>query len=230
MAEAETPLKLSTEDICKSYRPGSAHAVQAVTDITLEIAEGAVTLIRGPSGSGKTTLLCLLGTLLRPTSGRLLLDGRDVSRFGDAELTRIRRSRIGFVFQAFHLLPKLPAWKNVSYPLIPVVPSEAERKRRAYGLLRALGLEDRGSHTPEELSGGEQQRVAFARALVAEPAVLLADEPTSNIDEESIRNLIGILERLKNSGMTVVVASHDARLQTSADRVVTLRGGRLSTP
>jgi putative ABC transport system ATP-binding protein len=223
-------LKLSTEKIGKTYRPGSAHTVQAVADVTLDAAEGAITLIRGPSGSGKTTLLCLLGTLLRPTSGRLLFDGREVTRFSDAELTRIRRSRIGFVFQAFHLLPRLPAWQNVSYPLIPWVPSEAERKKRARRLLGELGLAEREVHTPEELSGGEQQRVAIARALIAAPSILLADEPTSNIDEDSIRNLIGILERLRESGMTIIIASHDTRLQASADRIVTLAGGRRCVP
>jgi putative ABC transport system ATP-binding protein len=192
------------------------------------VPEGEVTLIRGPSGSGKTTLLCILGTLLRPTSGRVLLGGVELTGASDSELTRVRRHRIGFLFQALHLIPGLPAWRNVAYPLLPYVPSEPERRERALSLLRELRLEERATHAPEEMSGGEQQRVALARALVAGPDLLLADEPTSSMDEESIENLLGILARLREGGMTIVVVSHDPRLLPHAGRVFALEKGRLA--
>jgi putative ABC transport system ATP-binding protein len=218
---------LSTERVGKTYRAGTRYPVQALVDVTIEIPAGKVTLIRGPSGSGKTTLLCLLGTLLRPTSGRIALEGRDITMFSEAELARIRRGKLGFIFQGFFLIPGLAAWKNVSYPLIPYVPSEAERKSRAFRILHELGLEGRETHRPEELSGGQQQRVAIARALIADPEILLADEPTSNIDEDSIQNLMGILARLKGAGKTIVVVSHDNRFVSAADHVFALKDGKL---
>jgi putative ABC transport system ATP-binding protein len=221
-------LILATDKLSKTYRPGSAHAVQALAEVTLGIQKEKITIIRGPSGSGKTTLLCLLGTLLRPSAGKIMLEGGDITLFSDAELTRIRRDRMGFIFQAFHLIPGLPAWRNVSYPLIPHVPSEEERKKRALALLEELDLKGREMDAPEELSGGQQQRVAIARALIGGPDILLADEPTSNIDEESIVNLIQIFQKLKSSGKTIVIVSHDTRLLPCADETLMLRDGRLS--
>jgi putative ABC transport system ATP-binding protein len=221
-------LLLTAERVSRVYRAGSPHAVHALSDVSLGVPGGEITLIRGPSGSGKTTLLCILGTLLRPSSGRVLLDGLDLSGASDAERTRVRRHRMGFLFQGLHLIPGLAAWANVAYPLVPYVPSEAERRERAMALLRELRLEERAGHAPEEMSGGEQQRVALARALVAGPDVLLADEPTSSMDEESIENLLGILARLCEGGMTIVVVSHDPRLLPHAGRVLALEKGRLA--
>jgi len=220
---------LAAEEVGRTYRPGTGRAVQALRGVSLDLPEGEITLVRGPSGSGKTTLLCLLGTLLRPTTGRILVDGQDMAAAGDAERTRVRRHRMGFVFQGFHLVPRLPAWQNVAVPLLPWVPSEEERRRRAMDLLARFDLQDRADHTPEELSGGEQQRVAVARALVAGPEALLADEPTASIDEASIRNLLGILRRLRDEGMTILVVSHDPRLKEPAGRVFELEEGRLRT-
>jgi putative ABC transport system ATP-binding protein len=218
---------LAAEEAGRTYRPGTGRAVQALEGVSLELPEGQITLVRGPSGSGKTTLLCLLGTLLRPTTGRILVDGRDMATAGDAERTRVRRHRMGFVFQGFHLVPRLTAWQNVAVPLLPHVPSEEERRRRAMDLLAQFGLEERAGHTPEELSGGEQQRVAIARALVAGPEVLLADEPTASIDEASIRGLMQIFQRLRGEGMTVLIVSHDPRLLDPAEHVFELEEGRL---
>jgi len=221
-------LILRAESVSRVYRPGSSHEVHAVSDVTLGAPRGRITLIRGPSGSGKTTLLALMGTLLRPTSGRIFLEDREITGACAAELTRVRRHRMGFVFQGFHLIPRLPAWQNVSYPLVPRIPSERERRDLALRFLAELGLEDRATHPPEELSGGEQQRVAIARALVGGPDILLADEPTASIDEASVRNLLEIFQRLRADGMTIVVVSHDERLLSCADQIHTLVEGRLA--
>jgi putative ABC transport system ATP-binding protein len=218
---------LRTESVSRTYRPGTPHEIHAVSGVSLEIPRGRITLIRGPSGSGKTTLLCLLGTLLRPTSGKIFLEDREITSAADAERTRIRRHRMGFVFQGFHLVPGLPAWQNVSYPLVPRIPSERERRDLAMRFLAELDLEERATHAPEELSGGEQQRVAIARALVGGPDILLADEPTASIDEASVANLLVIFQRLRDDGMTIVVVSHDERLLSCADQVHHLVEGRL---
>jgi putative ABC transport system ATP-binding protein len=218
---------LRTENLSKWYNVGRPDEVRAVEDISLEIYENQYVVLYGPSGSGKTTLLSLIGTLDRPTRGQIFLYGRDITEFSDLELSRIRRQTMGFVFQSFNLFSGLSAWENVSYPLIPMGVTTTERFERAKFLLERLGLGDRLDHSPEELSGGEQQRVAIARALVNHPHILIADEPTSNIDTDSIERLLEILTGLKEEGKTIIVSSHDPVIKSRAGVLFTLGRGRL---
>ena len=218
---------LRVENLSKWYNAGRPDKVRAIEDISLEVYENQYAVLYGPSGSGKTTLLSLIGTLDRPTQGRIFLYGRDITQFSDIELSRIRRQTVGFVFQSFNLFAGLSAWENVSYPLIPMGVPTTERFERAKSLLERLGLGDRLDHSPEELSGGEQQRVAIARALVNHPRILIADEPTSNIDTDSVGNLLEILTRLKEEGKTIIVSSHDPVIKSRAEILFTLVRGRL---
>jgi putative ABC transport system ATP-binding protein len=206
---------------------GRTHEVRAVEDISLEILENQSVVLYGPSGSGKTTLLSLIGTLDRPTKGKVFLKDRDVTQFSDLELSRTRRETIGFVFQSFNLFSSLSAWENVSYPLIPIGIKAKERFERARTMLEVLGLGDRLYHSPEELSGGEQQRVAIARALINNPQILIADEPTSNIDADSIEKLLEILAELKKEGKTIIISSHDPIFRSQGDVLFNLDRGRL---
>jgi putative ABC transport system ATP-binding protein len=196
-------------------------------DISLTVARGSFTLLSGPSGSGKSTLLAILGSLERPTSGQLFFDGRDLSGSSDVELGRCRR-RMGFVFQDFALIPGLPVWENITYPLIPRGVSRSERHRLAHELLTRFGLSEKMPSRPRELSGGEQQRVAIARALAAKPELLLADEPTSNLDDTAAAAVIDLLKQAHVEGKTVVASSHDPRLAALSTHVFTLAGGRLT--
>ena len=175
------PPLLEARNLTKIHRPGTSAEVRAVVDVSLCVAAGACVVITGASGSGKTTLLTLLGVLERPTRGEVLFRGRDLRSDSDSELTRVRR-QMGFVFQDFSLIPSLPVWENVTYPLIPRGKSRRERRTLAQSLLDQLGMPDKLNERPQELSGGEQQRVAIARALAGRPDVILADEPTSNLD------------------------------------------------
>jgi len=218
---------LRVENLSKWYNAGRPDEVRAVEDISLEVYENQYAVLYGPSGSGKTTLLSLIGTLDRPTQGRIFLYGRDITQFSDIELSRIRRQTVGFVFQSFNLFAGLSAWENVSYPLIPMGVPTTERFERAKSLLERLGLGDRLDHSPEELSGGEQQRVAIARALVNHPRILIADEPTSNIDTDSVGSLLEILTGLKEEGKTIIVSSHDPVIKSRAEILFTLVRGRL---
>ena len=218
---------IRTENLSKWYNVGRTDEVRAVEDISLEILENQSVVLYGPSGSGKTTLLSLMGTIDRPTAGKIFLRGRDVTQFSDLELSRIRRDRIGFVFQSFNLFSGLSAWENVSYPLVPVGVRGSERFEQAKTLLESLGLGDRVHHSPEELSGGEQQRVAIARALINDPEILIADEPTSNIDEDSVERLLEILAELKKGGRTIIVSSHDPIFKSEGDALFSLVRGRL---
>jgi putative ABC transport system ATP-binding protein len=218
---------LRAENLSKWYNAGRSDEVRAVEDISLEIYENQYVVFYGPSGSGKTTLLSLIGTLDRPTRGKVFLHGRDITQFSDLELSRVRRQTIGFVFQSFNLFSSLPAWENVSYPLIPMGVSAAQRFARAKSLLERLGLGERLEHSPEELSGGEQQRVAIARALVSHPRILIADEPTSNIDTDSADRLLEIFAGLKEEGKTIIVSSHDPVINSRAEVLYTLVRGRL---
>jgi putative ABC transport system ATP-binding protein len=168
-----------------------------------------------------------MGTIDRPTSGKIFFNGRDVTRFSDLELSRIRRETIGIVFQNFNLFNGLAAWENVAYPLIPMGVGVHERFKRAMNLLNMLGLGERVRHTPEEMSGGEQQRVAIARALINHPQILIADEPTSNIDEDSAETLLKIMATLKSEGKTIVISSHDPLIREHADVCFVLNRGRL---
>lgn len=218
---------IKTENLSKWYNVGRSDEVRAVENISLEILESQSVVLYGPSGSGKTTLLSLMGTIDRPTRGKIFLQGRDVTQFSDLELSRIRRERIGFVFQSFNLFSGLSAWENVSYPLVPMGVNATERFERAKTLLERLGLADRLHHSPEELSGGEQQRVAIARALINNPEILIADEPTSNIDADSVERLLEILADLKKEGKTIIVSSHDPIFKSHGDALFSLDRGRL---
>ncbi len=218
---------LKTEEVSKWYNIGKSDEVRAVEKITLEIMENQSVVLYGPSGSGKTTLLGLIGTIDRPTGGRILLHGKDVTLFSDLELSRIRRETIGIVFQSFNLLSGISAWENVSYPLIPMGVGAKQRFERASVLLERLGLGDRVYHSPEELSGGQQQRVAIARALINNPQTLIADEPTSNIDADAVKMLLEILAELKKEGKTIIISSHDPVFRNHGDVHFNLDRGRL---
>ena len=218
---------LKTENVSKWYNIGRSNEVRAVDKISLEIMKNQSVVLYGPSGSGKTTLLGLMGTIDRPTGGRILLNGKNVTLFSDLELSRIRRKTIGFVFQSFNLFSGISAWENVSYPLIPIGVGAKRRFERATALLERLGLQDRVSHSPEELSGGEQQRIAIARALINNPQILIADEPTSNIDADAVEMLLEILAELKKEGKTIIISSHDPIFRKHGDVNFNLDRGRL---
>jgi len=218
---------IRTEKVEKIYYQGRPEEVLALHQIDLEIVKNQFVLIRGPSGSGKTTLLNVISTIDRPTRGRVLLHGEDVSNYSDIHLSRIRQKTIGLVFQNFNLLPRLPAWENVAFPLLPLGIMVKERQRRAVEILNQLKLEKRVNHPPEQMSGGEQQRVAIARALINDPEIVIADEPTSNIDAESIQILLDTLMDLKAKGKTVIVCSHDPIFLNCSETTFLLTNGKL---
>lgn len=202
---------LEARHVSKCFHAGSEREVWALRDHSLLIPQGSFVALIGSSGCGKTTLLSLLGALDRPTQGRVLWDGRDLSLCSDVELARMRR-RLGFVFQNFALIPRLPLWENITYPLVPRGISRAERHEIARALLARFHLLNYLHKTPQELSTGEQQRIAVARALVGNPEVILADEPTSNLDRTTARTLLSCLQEFHASGRTLIVASHDPEL------------------
>ena len=218
-------LALEARQLCKVYRSGTEE-VRALEDVTLAVPAGAFALVTGPSGSGKTTLLALLGALERPTRGEVLVGGTSLSGCSDIELARVRR-RTGFIFQDFSLIPGLPVLENITYPLIPRGLGRAERYRLAGEWLARLDLAGKGSTRPLELSGGEQQRAAIARALAGKPEIVLADEPTSNLDDAAADRVIALLQQTHTSGKTLVVSSHDPRFAVLATAVFTLQQGRL---
>jgi putative ABC transport system ATP-binding protein len=222
-----TAVVLATQDVRKTYGVGETQ-VEALRGIDLSVTQGEMVAIMGPSGSGKSTLLCILGAVESPTSGKVLLEDRDVAGLGDDERTLMRRRRIGFVFQAFNLLPTLTALENVALPLeLDGVAGKAARER-AHAALKLVGMSHRESHLPRMLSGGEQQRVAIARALVIEPALVLADEPTGNLDSASGERVITMLRELVDErGQTVVLVTHDDEIAATADRIVRLRDGKI---
>jgi ABC-type lipoprotein export system ATPase subunit len=210
----------------KTYRSGSLE-VEALRDVDLSIDDRELVAVVGPSGSGKSTLMHILGCLDVPTTGHYLLAGRDVADLDEDQLAEVRNGQIGFVFQQFNLLPSLPAWRNVELPLVYGEVDRAERRERAHAALRQVGLADRARHRPGELSGGQQQRVAVARALVTEPALLLADEPTGNLDSTSTADILGLLDALHDAGRTIVLITHEHDVARHADRSVLIRDGRL---
>jgi putative ABC transport system ATP-binding protein len=213
-------------DVSKEYGHG---AVLALRDVDLTLADGEWLAVRGPTGHGKSTLLQVMGGLDRPTRGTVELDGRDLGRMSEAAVTRVRARSIGFVFQAFNLVPTLSAAENVETALVPLGVGGAERRRRAAEALDAVGLADRLGHLPGELSGGQQQRVAIARAMVKQPAVLLADEPTGNLDEDTRDDIIALLERVwRERRLTMVVVTHDSVVAARAQRTALMRDGRLA--
>ena len=213
-------------DVRRDYPLGD-EPVHAVRGVSLEIADGEYVAVVGPSGCGKSTLLNLVGAIDRPTAGQVEIAGRDVSRLRDAEATRFRLLHVGFVFQRFYLLPALSALENVLLPMAEAGVPRAERRERAAGLLAYVGLAARARHRPSQLSGGEQQRVAIARALANRPRLLLADEPTGELDAATGAEVIALLGRLNAEGTTVVVVTHDDELAAAARRVVRMRDGRI---
>lgn len=216
------------ENVSKAYTQKS-RTITALKDVSLMIPTGQLVAIQGPTGGGKSTLLQLLGALDRPTSGRVSLDGAELSGMPDATLGRLRATEIGFVFQGFNLIPTLTAQENVETALEPLgVPAE-ERRRRATSALESVGLGDRAHHVPGELSGGQQQRVAIARALVKEPEVLLADEPTGNLDEQTRDEIMDLLEGLqRDRGLTLVIVTHDSAVAKRAERRLHLTHGTVT--
>lgn len=218
---------LSLEHVTKHYRRGDSSTV-ALQDVSLEIAAGSFVSFMGPSGSGKSTLLHLMGALDVPTEGKLLLDGNDLGKLDDDSLTLLRRQRLGFVFQFFNLLSTMSALENAMLPALLCNVPEKRARESARALLVAVGLEHRLSHKPQQLSGGEMQRVALARALVNEPVLLLADEPTGNLDSHNGAEVLDRLRRItQERGVTVVMVTHDAHAADVGDRVVHLSDGRI---
>jgi len=203
--------------------------VRALRDINLEIAAGEYLSIMGPSGSGKSTLLNIIGLLDRASSGLYRLDGRDVTALSDEEQAQVRRDKIGFIFQFFHLVPRLTALENVELPMVLAGIAASERRSRAGKLLENYGLANRAHHRPDQLSGGQRQRVAIARATVMKPAVLLADEPTGNLDRTSGTEVVEILERLHEQGVTLVVVTHDPALGNRAHRRLRMVDGAIES-
>jgi putative ABC transport system ATP-binding protein len=202
--------------------------VHALRDVNLEIARGEYVSIMGPSGSGKSTLLNVVGLLDRPSAGRYELDGRDVTDLSDDEQARVRRERIGFVFQFFHLVPRLTAAQNIELPMVLAGVDPAERRERVARLAAEYGLEARAHHRPDELSGGQCQRVAIARAMSMRPALILADEPTGNLDRHTGQEVIAVLERVHHEGGTVLIVTHDPELGARAHRRLRMVDGAIA--
>ncbi len=217
---------LDVRNLIKTYGSGET-AVHALRGVSLTVARGDYVAIMGSSGSGKSTLMNILGCLDVPTSGRYLLDGVDVSRLSDRQLALVRNRRIGFVFQSFNLIPRTNALSNVELPLAYAGMKAAERRRRARAALALVGLAERAHHEPNQLSGGQQQRVAVARALVTAPALVLADEPTGNLDTQSTAEVLGVLDRLNRSGRTIVLITHEPDVAEHAHRLIRLVDGRI---
>ncbi len=223
-SQSETPL-IAARDLVRVYREGK---VTALDHVTLEIQRGEYVAIMGPSGCGKSTLLNLLGSLDRPTSGDVYFEGQPLS--GLSDLAAFRARKIGFVFQSFHLIPVLTAAQNVQIPMFESDYSAADRAVQAMRLLERVHLQDRATHRPSELSGGERQRVAIARALANEPPLLLADEPTGNLDSKSADEILDLFRLLHGQGMTLVVITHDPHVAAQAQRVIRMKDGRLTAP
>ncbi|WP_456369508.1 ABC transporter ATP-binding protein [Geoglobus sp.] len=214
------------DNVSKVYRT-KYYEVRALDRINLEVEKGEFLAVMGPSGSGKSTMLNLIGCLDKPTEGEIYINGVAVSGLSDNELTDLRRETIGFIFQQFNLIPTLSAEENIELPMIFRGIPAADRKRKAEKLLRLVGLEDVADRKPFEMSGGQQQRVAIARALANDPEILLCDEPTGNLDSKTGRQIMEILRKLNEEGVTIILVTHDESLRSYADRVVRLRDGRI---
>ena len=215
---------IETVDLWKTYTMG-AEQIHALRGVSISISRGEYIAIMGPSGSGKSTLMNLIGCLDTPSRGTYRLNGKNVGQMNDDELARIRNEEIGFVFQTFNLLPRATALHNVELPLVYAGVGKRERRRRATEVLDMVELEDRVTHRPNELSGGQRQRVAIARALVNSPSILLADEPTGNLDTKTGEEIIGLFKRLHAAGNTIILITHEAEVAVHAGRVVQIRDG-----
>jgi putative ABC transport system ATP-binding protein len=222
------PPLIVLEQVTKNYRMGS-EIVHALRGVDLVIEPNEYVAIMGPSGSGKSTLMNILGCLDWPSSGRYILDGTDVSILDDAELARIRNQKIGFVFQTFNLLPRATALKNVELPLIYAGIPADERRERAQAALASVGLGDRLRHKPPELSGGQRQRVAIARALVTRPSIILADEPTGNLDSKTGAEIMELFEHIWRENNTVILVTHEEEIARHARRIIRIRDGRIES-
>ena len=221
------PPVIEAHGLGKVYSPGTQAEVVALRNADLRIAQGEFVAIMGPSGSGKSTLMNLIGCLDTPSSGSYLCDGIDVATLDAEELAALRRDKIGFVFQGFHLLPRMSALDNVAMPLVYSEVAPAERQELALQALDAVGLAERAAHRPNELSGGQQQRVAIARALINNPPIVLADEPTGALDSRTGAEILALFKRLRDGGHTVVLITHDAEVAAHADRIFTIHDGEL---
>jgi len=217
---------IKIEDLVKTYITGSI-SLTVLKGVNLEVSEGEFVAIMGSSGSGKSTLMNIIGCLDRATSGKYFLEGTDIDEFDDDGLAEIRNKRIGFVFQAYNLLPKMDAIKNVELPLFYSKISAEERERRAMEALKKVGLEDRMYHKPPEMSGGQKQRVAIARALVNNPSIILADEPTGNLDTASGNEIMGIFQKLNDEGVTIVMVTHEPEIAACTKRNIMFRDGNI---
>ena len=217
---------IRVRDLCKVYNPGE-NEVRALDHVDLSIDKGELVGIIGHSGSGKSTLMNMLGCLDVPTSGNYYLNGKDVSNMTDDELSDVRNVEIGFIFQGFNLIPNLTARENVELPLIYRGVSKKEREELAVESLKAVGLEHRMDHKPSEMSGGQQQRVAIARAIAARPPVILADEPTGNLDSRSTQEIMEVLKELHRSGRTVILITHDDEIAAQVNRVIRIKDGKV---
>jgi putative ABC transport system ATP-binding protein len=219
-AATEKPVVIRVDKVTKSYQRGR-ETLEVLKDLSLDVKQGAYEALMGPSGSGKTTLLNLIAGLDRPTSGRVLVDGTDLGALSEGERAAWRAANVGFVFQSYNLLPVLTALENAQLPLLLTRLSSAERKRRAQTALRVVGLEDRADHRPDQLSGGQQQRVSIARAIVTDPRIIVADEPTGDLDRQSADEILALLEKLNQElGKTVLMVTHDP---VAAERASVIR-------
>jgi len=221
-------VNLTLTNVTKTYQKGAVE-VTALTDLSLDVAAGEFVMLVGVSGSGKSTLLNLMGGLAKPSSGQVRADDLTLNELDSDGLAAYRRKSVGFVFQSFHLVPTLTVTENVLLPLVPLRDPADEKRRRAEALVEQVGLADRAHHLPSELSGGEQQRVAIARALINDPDLLLADEPTSDLDTKTGRQIVDLLKQFHAAGTTVVLSTHDERLTPAATRVVRLEDGRITS-
>jgi putative ABC transport system ATP-binding protein len=217
---------ISLSGITRRFDVGG-HAVHALQGVDLDIASGEYLSIMGPSGSGKSTLLNILGCLDRPTAGSYRLDDQETAELDEVELSRVRRHKIGFVFQFFHLVPRLTAAENIDLPMLFAGMEPRDRRTRIDAALAAVGLEERAGHRPDQLSGGERQRVAIARAMVMEPRILLADEPTGNLDSRSGDEIVDFIESLNARGITLIVVTHDPNIGNRAGRMIRLADGKV---
>ena len=217
---------IEMNSICKSYR-NIGFETRVLEDVTLHIKEGDYVSIMGPSGAGKSTLMAIMGCLSQPTSGEYILDGEEVGQLNDRKLSRVRNEKIGFVFQAFHLLPGVTALENVILPLVYAKRPPSNIKERARELLAKVGMEHRLHHTPGQLSGGEQQRVAVARALINNPKVIFADEPTGNLDSTTGKEILNLFLELNQEGVTLILVTHEQKIAEQAKRIMQMRDGKI---